>query len=422
MHNENCKGFKMNHGAVHLNLLAMTLLLIPYYKPGSLEYIAPAVDVFFDNWLVIASMVIITLYLFNRKLSKIILVIISYTIALTISTVINSGDYFSLLKNTIRIISHCMLFELGTKYSIKDLLKSLVFVLGIECAINSITILKFPNGLYDPLGNATWAESHCFFLGYDNANVMYLLPFLCAFLIYATYKKYNRIAKIAVVLLFSATVYITWAAATVVSITIFILLVVMSEYRMQFKVLKYKYFIAAILIVFFALVVFRLQNLLKPIIVDLLGKDLTLSGRTRVWDRAIGYIAHHPIFGMGEMSSEENYLLLGVPHAHSFFLRVQFEAGIIGSACILAILILVGKAQKGLSKNKYCFFMSATVFCLFIIMLTESFFVSSVVFSTLTMAYHIKSLIAGLDRPKENGNRLGENKNESSCCDADQAE
>ena len=418
MNKENNVGIRTTHGAIHLNRIAMLLLLVPYYKPSSLEYIAPAVDAFFDGWLVVASAIILALYIFNGKLSKIILTVIAYATVLIISTTINNGDYFLLAKDTIRIISHCMLFELGIKYAVKNMLRSLVFLLGIECAINSITILIFPNGLYDPIGRTSWVASQCFFLGYDNGNILYLLPFLCSFLIYATYKKYNRIVIIAVVLLFSATVYVTWAAAAVVSITVFILLVIMSEFRMQFKMLKYKYFIVAVIIVFFSVVIFRLQGLLEPIIVGVLGKDLTLTHRTMVWDKVISYIVQHPIFGVGEISRAENTLLIGAPHAHSFFLRVQYETGIIGSVCVLTILILVGKAQKGFYKNKYCFFVSITVFCLFIVMLTESFDFSSVVFSMLTMAYHIKPLIAGLDRPKEKGNRLGENKNESSCCDA----
>ena len=52
----------LSHIILNLNYPLFILLVIPFFKPGSLDYIAPLIDTLFDYWLVAASLLIGLLY------------------------------------------------------------------------------------------------------------------------------------------------------------------------------------------------------------------------------------------------------------------------------------------------------------------------------------------------------------------------
>lgn len=68
------------------------------------------------------------------------------------------------------------------------------------------------------------------------------------------------------------------------------------------------------IIAWFALIIFRLQYLFSNFITNILHKDLTLSHRTIIWDRALELIRKKPIFGYGLSKS---YDVFSVYHDYS---------------------------------------------------------------------------------------------------------
>jgi O-antigen ligase len=84
-------------------------------------------------------------------------------------------------------------------------------------------------------------------------------------------------------------------------------------------------------------------------VLELIGKDPTLTGRTDLWDIVIDEISQRPVLGWGFFAfwSSANPLsaeisgTLGwtVPHAHNGILEMLLEVGVVGTAIILAIFI-----------------------------------------------------------------------------------
>lgn len=78
-------------------------------------------------------------------------------------------------------------------------------------------------------------------------------------------------------------------------------------------------------------------------IVQLLGRDLTLTGRTGIWSVVLSKIAQHPWFGYGYkgfwrgMNGESIDVwyetLFMAPHSHNGFLDLLVELGIVGFSC-----------------------------------------------------------------------------------------
>jgi O-antigen ligase len=83
-------------------------------------------------------------------------------------------------------------------------------------------------------------------------------------------------------------------------------------------------------------------------IAALLGRDLTLTGRTAVWAYVVSMIEARPVLGFGynvffdQRANVEfllAYLQWSVPHSHNGYLEVTLGLGVIGLALMLVLLI-----------------------------------------------------------------------------------
>lgn len=397
----------VRHLAIQFDTPLLIFLLIPFFKPGCIYFMAPTLSVAFNFWLLVAVGIIIAVYLLRGRMSKIILALAWYETVIFISTLINKGALFEAAKEAARVIALCMLIELSIKSSPRNLIISLLVVLGIECIVNSITILAFPSGMFKSVEQFSaftrWSQVNNWFLGYDNAHILFIMPLACAFWIYATYKQLRRPYKIVGFVIVFGTVYVTWAAASVIAVTLYCILFLLSEFQerlAKWRVFKFKYLVVLIAAIFLGLVVFKIQNYFAAFIVDVLGKDITLSGRTVFWTRTLAVIAKHPVLGVGVKTRVENFALIGAPHPHDYYLRIMFQSGIVGMISFLIIVVLVVKALNN-QRNKYCYILSSTLFCVFVIFLTESFDSIASFFGIMTIAYHINKLTTGLSEARE---------------------
>ena len=84
------------------------------------------------------------------------------------------------------------------------------------------------------------------------------------------------------------------------------------------------------------------------IIVDLLGEDLTLTGRTYIYDAVMNVIELNPLWGMGIGNSYQllSYLYR-IPNAQNGFINLFLEQGAIGCTLTMIItLYLINKQKK----------------------------------------------------------------------------
>ena len=106
--------------------------------------------------------------------------------------------------------------------------------------------------------------------------------------------------------------------------------------RWRSQLVSILYLILAIIVG--TLLIFAASNFES--LVDVLGKDVTLTGRTDLWQAVINEIQQKPIFGYGYRaywrgwSGPSAYLWLQFPwlppHAHNGFLDVWLDLGLIG--------------------------------------------------------------------------------------------
>jgi O-antigen ligase len=110
---------------------------------------------------------------------------------------------------------------------------------------------------------------------------------------------------------------------------------------------KKDYFVAFILIFVAFAAVIALVVLQPDFLFGLLGKDVTLTGRTEIWDAVMGSIAKRPLLGYGYQAfwlgfKGESYRIIltvtwALGQAQNGFLDVTLEMGVIGLSVVLLI-------------------------------------------------------------------------------------
>jgi exopolysaccharide production protein ExoQ len=93
---------------------------------------------------------------------------------------------------------------------------------------------------------------------------------------------------------------------------------------------------------------------MKNLLLDSLGKDATLTGRTLLWAHAMELIPQHPLFGYGyqafwqqnSVEAESLWYEFHVDsrfgfHFHSTYLETAIELGYVGAAALVATLLSV---------------------------------------------------------------------------------
>ena len=119
------------------------------------------------------------------------------------------------------------------------------------------------------------------------------------------------------------------------------------------KIQLLKILLAGSVIVDIVIVHIRHIAFLEKFIVNTLGRNITFSGRTQVWDLSIDVLMRNPLYGTGIQTLEDSgFTLLSskqLSNAHNEFLDLTFKGGIVTA---IAWVILVVKCCLPLVKNK----------------------------------------------------------------------
>ena len=370
------------------------ILLLPYLKPPGINYIAPWLENIFDVWKLLSIFAVIVIYLCKKQISPIILTISIYEFVRFFSTFVNSGDYLKILIECASVITFSMLIEVALKWDALYFLRTIVFLLTLICIINLITVLAFPDGLYSTTFERNWL------LGYDNSHITFILPLAIFYMLYAYCKKYGLFRKFLYLAIIFSSIFITWSATSVVGISLFSLLCLLSEMNIRPRWINLKTCIIFAGVLFALLVILRAEDSLSYLIVDILGKNLTLTGRTFIWNKGFEAFLKNPILGCGVLDTSSIRLLLGgASHCHNMFLNILFESGLLGMFCFVVILFMIFKPLKQAHDNQYRFLIYIAFLCYFVIFQAEAYNLMFF-FSICTISYNLPIVISQMENKR----------------------
>lgn len=341
-------------------LLIFIILIIPFLEPTLFRQYS-TIHKIFMIYKMISAFIIMLNYIMNYaikgKTSKIMLVLVLYQIELIFSTIINNGDIMTAINNAIAIITVSALIEYTFKVDAKISFCVIYYIFGIY------TILNFINVIISTRGTGNVNGSMTFLLGIDNRFIFTYLPMICFGLIYNNLAHKKNRLLIIFLLVGLITVIYTWSVGAVLGISLlacYIVFILKDNNRSE--KLTFKHYILIIFSLNILIVFFQFQNYFSNFITVYLGKDVTFSGRTFLWNLGISEIEKAPFWGYGINETLLKSKLYGLEHFHNYFVNLIYQGGLIS---LLLFLIMNIIALKKIEKYKNTYIAKVITFIIF---------------------------------------------------------
>ena len=347
----------------------MFFLTLPIFRPISMNFFPVTTTLYL--WLSIATFAYIALEIikFQIKLSVVTNCIIMMEGIVFIGTALNHGSLNNAFTSVIGLMYVALLINWSVeKYQIESLIRNMMLHLELCTYINFITLLLKPDGFFSRT-IAGYGRTKEWFLGSDHYFVVWAIP---AFLIAWIFKEYTGEKKRSYLLIIinAVTQVIRGSSTGIVGIAIFFIWMLLPFIR---KIMTPFRCVVVATILFFSIVYLQNSDFLAPIVVGVLGKDMTFTNRLEIWDNAIKAIMAKPFIGHGMLYNEQVVDLLGMlrngfrwegaTHCHCQFLQVGFKSGLTGLVLyIIAIVFSFAKCRKCENRN----IAQAATVCMFI--------------------------------------------------------
>lgn len=338
--------------------------------------------------------------LFYQKVSLFFISLTLLQIWRIICTIYNGGSYTSLFLTMFNALAIVLVVEMGLKTDPDALLDAATFVLGVFTICNFVTILMYPDGMYT---RNQYAENY--FFGYRNNMVMMILPAVI-FSVVRSFKYYNRLSKSSFIIILASvlSVFMAFSATAVIGVSIFCVVVIMTIIGLKPRVFNIVTYLVINAFYFFGVIIMRVQEYFAFFIVDVLGKDLSFTGRTEIWDKSLKAFLESPVFGVGEIAGDESIALVGATHSHNYYLDSLYKGGVFGFLFFIVILVICGVVlYKNRKNGKIPFLVSGAMFAFMFMLQSEAYYNIYYFFSILALAAFVDYALPNKD---ENGNTV----------------
>ena len=351
------------------NELILFFLLIPFFEPllfKTTHY--SSIDKIYSILKIIVLFIIVLQYLKERILTKCVSryteIIVGMEMIIIFSTIVNNGDIVKCMGPMTSTIALVLITELYTAKCKINFVRIVRNLLGLLFFINFILQLKYPTGILDGTN----------FLGIDNRLIFFYLPLLFCSLIYDVYLK-NKISMISLVIFFISmwSLLSLWAVGGFIGLFLMIIPMIFGKMLSEHFKLDMNKMIIVIILLNVMIVFFQFQNYFEDFITVYLKKDVTLLGRSILWNYAKKSILEYPILGFGiQNNTFLRKLYRWVLHPHNLFLNYLTTSGIVGFVFYIWSLFYMGN-NSNLIKNKMIRYISIfTVFSILILSIADT--------------------------------------------------
>ena len=355
------------------------IIVINYLKPDSFSNIGlpdtiVRISAIWDRFFGILVVFLCLLAMLKNHTNKIADVIVFYgykiigTVLVTYMAthVLSGGGAFAHLRK----LSIIWYLALALKYNYKETITRMTYLLTIMVAINLVSILLFPHGMYE---DDNWQN---YFLGYDNGHVVVFMPALFFATQHAYYTNKKRLLLINWMCIL-VSVVICRSGTTVAGIAILAFILILIHCPAIRKVLfNWKTVFIIISGVFVFIIILRKQEAFQGLMMKYLGKDSTFTGRIYLWDKALEVFQQNKWMGTGD-SADINTAIFTLfnqelSYAHNEILDLLVRSGIIGLSiyiiCVARTIYTI-RNYKDLHSRTWLAFMASY----WLIMMFESY-------------------------------------------------
>ena len=350
---------KIKYSKIIPNIYQLILILELFIlvTPSYITYILN--DTIFEHILTFLSYYLFIYYLMKEVLNlifgrvyknyiKIIIPMSLFYLIIIISSYIYGHDTIVALKSFMNTITLVIIFRNGIIKHKELFLKTSYSYFKILIYINIVLLLLYPKGLYYFEQQTIYG-----FLGHKNTMIKVIFPGIILGM-YSNLVKGEKltIANFMDLLVAFITAILTGSTTSIIVLLLFTIVIVLLQIR-NFTI-NYKLSMLAGAAMFFGIVIFRLQENFSYLIVNILGKDLSFTGRTILWDNAITLFTTSPLIGVGYLDRITAITYIGNHISHNFILDTLYEGGILSIIFLLIIMFVVGKSLSNKNKTLIC--------------------------------------------------------------------
>lgn len=370
------------------NYIFFVLMLVAILEPSYFQTQYKILTTLW-RWFFVVCFFLIS-YLNFRNLNRIkkdqikdLIVPVLLNVWLVMVTLKKNGTNISALVELLYFIYGFLISSYGFRKDKMQFLRSIRNILFFLYLMNFLSIIIYPNGMYGRLRYDGTYDYRYWFLGFKNGLEKYALVLI---IVSALYYSYTKLKKDLLIL--DGSVFFSIISAlkidssssivTAVSLLIFIWIILsMKKYLPWFLNMK---IYGIIIIIFFITVVVTNSLLTNKAIIYLvtkvLGEQITLSGRTLIWNSVFKVIYSSPLTGIGVQSPNYNAELLGITRnttdAHNFYLEYFMEGGAIGFGLLILLFLQLANRLDAFRDNERSRLLSAGLFILMILFLVEN--------------------------------------------------
>lgn len=331
-------------------------------------------------------LMLIYILLQKKRISVLFLTFSAYVIYVLIMTKINNLD----IKEAIITLSMPYIILLTIEnykdnQHLKDVLKCWETLLMFLIALDWLSMVVFPGGLYATLYDNSW------FLGYKTERLAFYLPFiiLSAFLSELDKHKIDSYTYIYCFLCMASLLYSKATGALtslVIIIVIFILINMGDKHDKSKKVLtfflNFKVYITIYSIVLLQMFTIQSSKLMQFIVINVLHKDITFDTRAAIWESCFTLLKGKLFTGIGYLNYTQYQVFthnIYATSAHNMLLTILITSGVIGVGFYLCFFGETAKKHNS-SLDMICI---AGIIAILVIGLTSS----TIVYSTFSMLF-----------------------------------
>lgn len=382
---------------INIKKILIILLLLPFFMPAFFNYTGFQYLSRIYKILALSSFIISScLYIKNNKIDKIIIFIFIFEILTILFTYINQNLITDVIYSSINIITPCMIADLYIKKDKNNFFSAISIIFKVLIYINFITILLFKDGMYT---KTTLFETtnYNWFLGVENLHILYVLPGILFSYINSHINNEGKIkleTKIFIIISI-LSILLRKSATGILGISILIIYFIFQKFIDRIKIFNILTYFNLSITLHFSIVIFRIQEIFNYLIVNILGKNLTFTNRTYIWDDTIYYIKNKLLIGYGVESTSTRYykgIHFRAFHAHNQFLEILYTGGICLFAVFMYIMYISFKELIKFKEEKLVKLISIIIFAFLIMMISESYDLK-MIFLILVCSYNIKYLL-----------------------------
>lgn len=346
-----------------INTFFIVLLIFPFFQPEYLNLSDTFSEKFYNIAKIISACFMWIFYIYycikNKHISLIYLVYFALQFYILMNTWIQFGLYRNVIVNFITSVTFLMIIDCFLQRNPKELIHSMLIILEILIFINFIYLLIHPEGLYGP-------DKH--FLGNRCLFILYTTIALTLSLLWKNYTG-KSLRFYSLLLICIVSTLIEGSATGKIGLLLYLILFFTSLYAQKGVCLTTGFI--GYIVLFFAGVVFRFQNIFAPFFV-FLGKNVTFSGRTLIWDDCFNFISKQPFFGYGFVDNDQMVSMINYIHCHNTLLEHLFLGGIVEVLILIVFFVFMTKKMQNVKNNLQTKVIILGVFLILLHMLVEA--------------------------------------------------